>query len=41
MKIEEYVEECYSPRPSASVDNTLVDLLNSSYPIQPYSLIAK
>ena len=25
---------------SASVDNTLLDLLNSSYPIQPHSLIA-
>ena len=23
--------ECYPPRPSASVDNTLRDLLNSSY----------
>ena len=26
---------------SASVDNTLLDLLNSSYPTQPHSLIAK
>ena len=25
---------------SASVDNTLLDLLNSSYPTQPHSLIA-
>ena len=25
---------------SASVDNTLLDLLNSSYPIQPHSFIA-
>ena len=32
---------CYPPRPSASVDNTLLDLLNSSYPTQPRSLIAK
>ena len=24
--------ECYPPRPSASVDNTLRDLQNSSYP---------
>ena len=24
-----------------SVDNTLLDLLNSSYPTQPHSLIAK
>ena len=26
---------------SASVDNTLLDLLNSLYPTQPHSLIAK
>ena len=26
----------YPPRPSASVDKTLVDLENSSYPIQPH-----
>ena len=26
---------------SASVDNTLLDLQNSSYPIKPYSIIAK
>ena len=30
---------CYSPQPSASVDNTLLDQLNSSYPTQPHSLI--
>ena len=30
-----------SPRPSVSMDNTLLDLLNSSYPTQPHSLIAK
>ena len=28
-------------RPSASVDNTIPDLLNSSHPTQPHSLIAK
>ena len=32
---------CYLPRPSASVDNTLLDLQNSSYPTQPHSIIAK
>ena len=32
---------CYQRRPSASVDNTILDLLNSSYPSQPHSLIAK
>ena len=26
---------------TASTDNTLLDLLNSSYPTQPHSLIAK
>ena len=30
---------CY-PQPSASVDNTLLDLQNSSYPTQPHSIIA-
>ena len=30
---------CYPP--SASVDNTLLDLQNSSYPTQPHSIIAK
>ena len=29
-----------STRPSASVDNTLLDLFNSLFPIQPHSLIA-
>ena len=33
--------ECYPPRPSASVDNTRLDLQNSSYPTQPHSIIAK
>ena len=32
---------CYPPRPSASVDSTLLDLQNSSYPTQPQSIIAK
>ena len=32
---------CYLPRPSASVDNTLLGLQNSSYPKQPHSIIAK
>ena len=32
---------CYPPRSSASVDNTLLDLQNSSYPTQPHSIIAK
>ena len=31
----------YPPRPSALVDNTLLDLQNSSYPTQPHSIIAK
>ena len=32
---------CYPPWPSASVDNTPLDLQNSSYPTQPHSIIAK
>ena len=32
---------CYPSRPLASVDNTLLDLQNSSYPTQPHSIIAK
>ena len=31
---------CCPPRPSASVDNILLDLQNSSYPTQPHSIIA-
>ena len=31
---------CYPQRPKASVDNTLLDLQNSSYPTQPHSIIA-
>ena len=30
---------CYPTRPSASVNNTLLDLQNSSYPNQPHSII--
>ena len=30
---------CYPPEPSAMVDNTLLDLQNSSYPTQPHSII--
>ena len=32
---------CYPSRLSASVDNTFLDLHYSSYPTQPYSVIAK
>ena len=31
---------CYPPQSSASVDNTLLDLQNSSYHTQPHSIIA-
>ena len=31
----------YPPRPSVSVDNTLLDLQNSSYPTQSHSIIAE
>ena len=31
---------CYPPRPLALVDNTLLNLQNSSYPTQPPSIIA-
>ena len=34
-----HVLACFLP--SALVDNTLLDLHNSSYPTQPHSLIAK
>ena len=40
MKNSADLGECYPPRPSASVDNTLLDLQNSSYPTQPHSIIA-
>ena len=29
---------CYPPRPSASVNNSHLDLQNSSYPTRPYSI---
>ena len=32
---------CYPPWPTASTDNTLFDLHNSSYATQPHSLIDK
>ena len=32
---------CYPPKPSASADNTLLDLHNSSYHTQPHPIIAK
>ena len=31
---------CYPPRPAESMDNNYLDLQNSSYPTQPYSIIA-
>ena len=41
MKNSADLRGCYPPRPSASVDKTLLDLQNSSYPTQPHSVIAK
>ena len=41
MKNSADLEGCYPPWPSASADNTLLDLQNSSYPIQSHSIIAK
>ena len=41
MKNSADLRGCYPPWPSASVDNTLLDLQNSSYPTQPHSIIAK
>ena len=32
---------CYPPWLSASLDNTLLDLQNSSYPTQPHSIVPK
>ena len=32
---------CYPPRPTASTDNTLLDLHNSSQDTQPHSLLVK
>ena len=40
MKNSADLRGCYPPRPSALVDNTLLDLQNSSYPTQPHSIIA-
>ena len=40
MKNSADLEGCYPPRPSASVDNTLLDLQNSSYSSQPHSIIS-
>ena len=40
MKNSADLGECYPPRPTASVDNTLLDLQNSSYLTQPHSIIA-
>ena len=40
MKSSADLGGCYRPRPSASMDNTLLDLQNSSYPTQPHSIIA-
>ena len=40
MKNSANLGGCYPPRPSASVDNTLLYLQNSSYPTQPHSIVA-
>ena len=40
MKNSTDLGEYYPPWLSASVDNTLMHLQNSSYPIQPHSIIA-
>ena len=40
MPVQWRHRETYPPLPSASVDNTLLDLQNSSYPTQPHSIIA-
>ena len=40
MKNSADLGESYPPRPAVSVDNTLLDLQNSSYPTQPHSIIA-
>ena len=41
MKNSADLAGCYPPRPSASVDNSLLDLQNSPYHTQPHSMIAK
>ena len=40
MKNSANLGGCNPPRPLASVDNTRLDLQNSSYPTQPQSIIA-
>ena len=40
MKNSTDLRGCYPPRPSASVNNSHLDLQNSSYPTRPYSIIA-
>ena len=40
MKNSVDLGECFPPRPSAPVDNTLLDLQNSSFPTQPHSIVA-
>ena len=39
MKSHGDIGGCYPPRPTASTDNTLLDLHNSSKDTQPHSLI--
>ena len=41
MKNSADIGEYYPPRPSAWVDNTLLDLQNTSHPTQPHSIIGK
>jgi len=41
MKNSADLRGCYPPQLLTSVDNTLLDLKNSSYPTQPHSVIAK
>ena len=41
MKIYADLGGCYPPQPSASADNTLLDMYNSSYNTQPHPIIAK
>ena len=40
MKNSADLRGCYALSPSASVDNSLLDLQNSSYSTQPHSIIA-
>ena len=41
MKSYGDLQGCYPPQPTASTDNTLLDLHNSSQDTQPHSLIVK